>query len=227
MRACIATLFGLLASLGLSAPAVAAADKATCPSAQEVGVRASIEVRPVVPAVKYRYDAGRAQLTQMMSQQGSNAGGHSNVLGLTHGTFKANWQIMPHSIRRGNYFCHYLKTANVTLEVPELTVYIAKEYQQGSCQFHVILTHENEHVRVNQSMVQKYAPIMKETLYRAVPSVSPIASYNNHGGNVLEQALNPTVKFVLQQMYAERNRGNGLIDTSESYKRTSQQCARW
>lgn len=214
---------GLLACLAWAQPALAQA----CPSAQAMGIRPQIEVQVEIPATSYRNDVSRTRLSRMMNQEGSNAGGHGSVLGLTHGTFAASWSIEAVSTRREGGYCHYLKHADVRLTIPSLVVYIASEYRQGTCQFQVIAKHENEHVRVNQYVVRKYAPIMKAALNRRAQEVLPLVSTGSDSAREVERALNGTVNAVLKDMYRERDRGNASIDTDYQYQRTAKECARW
>ncbi len=208
------------------APSVMAAGPG-CPPTREVGIVPTIDVIPEVPNPQYRYDVTKVGLTQMMGAKGSNGGRHSMTLGLTVGTFGTSWQISSSTIRKGNLLCHYLRNANVRLQVPSLIVYIASDYRQGSCQFQTITTHENEHVRVNQAVVRKYAPIMRETLLTAAYRLSPVATTSDPGPQAIERALQPTILAVLNDMYKERDRGNGVIDTDDAYRRTSQRCSSW
>lgn len=221
----VALMFGGMVIL--HSPAPAAAGGPGCAPTREVGIVPTIVVIPQVPNPVYRYDINTSGLTQMMNQKGSNGRQHSMTLGLTVGTFNLTGQIQPYTLRKGNIYCHYVRSAKVYLQIPSLTVYVASNYRQGSCQFQTITNHENEHVRVNQSVVRKYAPIMQEALLTATYRISPLASSNPQGGQALEQALQPAIASVLTAMYKERDHGNGIIDTEDAYRRTSQRCNHW
>jgi hypothetical protein len=215
-----------LACLTVSSSAVAAGPG--CAPTREVGIVPVVTVVPEVPNPQYRYDVGREQLTQMMNTKGSNGGHHSMTLGLTVGTFQTYWQIAARTIQKGNLYCHYLVSATVRLQVPSLTVYVAKEYRSGSCQYLAITAHENQHVQVNQSVVRKYAPMLREVLLSAVYRASPVPGHSPQGGpQALEEALRGTITKVVEDMYRERDRDNGAIDTDDAYRRAAKRCNGW
>lgn len=221
------SLLSSLALLACLAHPAAAAEESACPSQEAIGLKPTIEVQTVVPAAQFRNDVSRGQLTKMMRQQGSNGGSHATTLGLTVGTYHTVWTIEAVPRQHGNLYCHYLKHADIRLQVPTLVVYIGSEYRQGSCQFSAITKHENEHVRVNQYVVQKYAPMMKKAVTRQAQKILPIQSTSPTADREIERALSPTVLNVLKEMYAERDRGNAGIDTDYQYKRFAEQCAKW
>jgi hypothetical protein len=101
-----------------------------------------------------------------------------------------------------------------------LDVYIAAEYRQGTCEAQVITTHENEHVRIYHAALQKYGPVMRETLARLAET-----PFNSVGE--LEQAIRTSRARVFETMIQEARRGNGSIDTQDSYKRTGARCKNW
>lgn len=219
-------LLGLAVALAMASPA-AAAEGVGCPSAQSLRIRSQVEVQTGVPTPQYRNDVGRKKLTAIMQGPDSNGRGHGSVLGLTYGGYQAKWSIEAHSMRQGQIYCHYLKKADVRLMMPSLVVYVASEYRQGSCQYQVVLDHENEHVRVNQYVLRKYAPIIRNALERETQRLLPLASVNPNPAQAIEEALNPTINRLLQEMYAERDRGNAGIDSNYQYQKASQQCSRW
>lgn len=222
----ISPLFGLAAALAMASP-VAAAEGIGCPSSQSLRIRPVVEVQTAVPTPQYRNDVSRTKLTAMMQGPDSNGRGHGTVLGLTYGGYQAKWSVEAYSMRQGQIHCHYLKKADVRLMMPSLQVYIASEYRQGSCQYQVVLNHENEHVRVNQYVIRKYVPIIRSALEREVHRLLPLASVNPNPAQAIEEALNPTINSLLKDMYGERDRGNAGIDTNYQYQKASQQCNRW
>lgn len=201
--------------------AVQPANAARCPSPREAGITPSIQVTPVSPTPRYRYDVSRNQLTAMHSQT-NNGSRHGTVLGLTvpgnMGIPATAYQYA--SVKANGLTCYYVKSFNAPFKLTSIEVYIASEYRQGTCQAQVITTHENEHVRVYQAALQKYAPVMREELARQAST-----AYTNPGQ--LQAAMQGAMSSVFQQFLSDARRGNAMIDTQDSYKRTSQRCKQW
>lgn len=217
---------GLLTGLCLSPSPVGAAGPGCAPT-REMRIVPTIEVVPEIANPQYRYDANRAQLAAIMAKSGGNGSRHSVLMGLTVASYNATMEVASASVRNGNVFCHYLQSARVRLQMPSLTVYVASEYRRGSCPFQTITAHENEHVRIDQSVLRKYAPILKEALTTAVYRISPIANSSNQGARALEQALLPAASAIILEMNKERDRNNGAIDTDDAYRKTAKRCNSW
>lgn len=199
----------------------AAAPAAACPSPRDAGVSQVVNVAPVVPQPRYIYNVSRDRLTRM-HYSADNGSRHGTVLGLTvaGGIHIPETMYRVATAKRGNVTCHYASEVNLPLKLKSLDVYVASEYKQGTCQFQVILTHENEHARVYQAAVQKYAPVLKETLARTVAQGYPDRERLRH-------AMQSAIDKVFGLLLAEARRGNGYIDTSDMYSRTAQSCKKW
>lgn len=218
-----ALLLSLAMGAGLSAAGVAhAADG--CPSAQSVGVSPTVRVDMSVPQASYSYSLGRNELTQMMGRY-NNGTRHGTTLGLTVSRYAAPTAPYKYkTIRQGGRYCQYVENISLELKLDYLKVYVAKEYPHGSCQANVILTHENEHVRVHQAAVQKFAPVLREQLQNRLRQGIPSSG---QGSEAINAAVGPIIESVLTQMISEQRRGNGYIDTQDSYTRTGQLCRKW
>lgn len=213
----------LVILLGVSG-ATAAQAASGCPTPQSVGVSANVRVEMSVPQPSYSYSVGRNDLTQMMSRY-NNGTRHGTTLGLTVSRYTAPRAPYKYkSIPNDRIYCQYVSEISIQLQLEYLKVYVAKEYPHGSCQANVILTHENEHVRVHQAAVRQYAPIMREQLQKALRHGIPSASQGSEAINAL---VEPVIQSVLAQMTAEQRRGNGYIDTQDSYARTGHLCRKW
>lgn len=217
-------MFAVIIS-GLWACLSVAPAAAQCPSPREVGVTPNITVQPIPMSPRYIYNINRNQLTQI-TRQINNGTNHGVTLGLTVSRYlPAAGSYKSKSIKKGNQYCHYIINMNVKLSLADLIVYIASEYKQGTCQAQVITTHENEHVRVHQAVLQKYAPIMREALLRQANLA--FAGSIPDSQTVINRAISSTIREVLNNMMAEQSRGNGAIDTQDSYRRTAQRCKQW
>jgi hypothetical protein len=124
--------------------------------------------------------------------------------------------------------CVALVEAKFSVGYDDMTVYISRDYPEGSCEYDVILAHEEEHVRLNREVLKAYERKFKQAIARVLAGKKTIFAHQKSAARAayvkeLERQLNP----VVAEMAAARNRKNGAIDTQDSYRRLMAQCANW
>ena len=175
-----------------------------------------------------RYDRtlGREQISQL--SPATKLEGHV-LAGLTHGTYETrvsvNVRVLPN--RRGGA-CVQPVSVLGTVFYSDLTVYLAREYPTGSCQYRAVLEHENQHVAINRRYFERYIPRMRRVLEAATRRMGSfwVADPQTAGqaaADRLQQALKPT----LAELERETRRANAAIDTPESYRQVSARCSDW
>ena len=91
----------------------------------------------------------------------------------------------------------------------EVTVYVAREYAPGSCNFDVIRRHEEEHVAIARRLVTEYRP----RLLAAVTGMHP--------ENVLS-----AVQGVVDELQRAMRDANRVLDQRDTEKSLSE-CRSW
>lgn len=124
--------------------------------------------------------------------------------------------------------CVALAEAKFSVGYDDMTVYISRDYPEGSCEYDVILAHEEEHVRLNREVLKAYERKFKQAIARVLSGKKSIFAHQKGAARAayvkeLERQLNP----VVAEMAAARNRKNGAIDTQDSYRRLMAQCTNW
>jgi hypothetical protein len=113
--------------------------------------------------------------------------------------------------------------------VKAVTVYVAREYSVGSCNFDAVKRHEDEHVEIARRLVAAYRP----RLMRAVTGVRPLSSEVTtsttvaaESANVIASDVVAAVQGVIDELQHAMTDGNRLLDERDTIK-TLRKCASW
>lgn len=125
--------------------------------------------------------------------------------------------------------CVILQKVDASWKMSELTVYVAREYPEGSCQYREIRAHEDEHVRINQYTMRRFAPVLETRLRDAAAALA--ARWDKKGGRDAMEAMTGELKAagaaVIAEFQAELRKGHAAIDTPEGYRAAARKCDRW
>mgnify|MGYP001011977997 CR=1 FL=1 len=125
--------------------------------------------------------------------------------------------------------CVILQKVDASWKMTELTVYLAREYPEGSCQYRETRAHEDEHVRINQYTMRRFAPVLEARLRKTAAALA--ARWDKKGGRDVMEAMTQELKAagaaVLSEFQAELRKGHAAIDTPESYRAVARKCDRW
>ena len=202
------------------------AEAALCPSPRsKPQIRVSVEPGDVT----WDHSLSEAEIKAVTDEQrGYVTGSWHRPIGLTTSEFGAHYSTS-FSIRKttGGY-CAYLAEAKVTVGYEHTTVYINRDYPEGSCQYRVVYEHELEHVRVNHDTLKAYKPKIIKALKRMIRSKGGIFVHRKEEArSAYLLAIKRSLEPVLDQMVAEQNRGNGKLDTRDNYAREHAKCDSW
>jgi len=191
-----------------------------------------INVLPTKSHVKYDFTKTKRELNEVDVNTISPYGPQhkTNVSGLMSGAIGIKHQIsfIHESYEQVDQACLYLKEINVKINI-DPTIFIAKEYPQGSCMHTAVLTHERKHVVEDQLVVNRYANIIGRALVEAVNVKG--STYGPFKIDQLKQqqqqaqdSLHNIVKRLNLQMNEERQRRQQAIDTLEEYQSIGARC---
>jgi hypothetical protein len=187
-----------------------------------------VQLSVSIPIVKYRHDVDLLGLPKIRARSVETVPTvKGKLLGLTVYGEGYRYKVQGRSWRSADgRYCHWLTRVDAELEMPEMTVYVAANYPIGTCEYNVILEHENTHVRITRGVIAQFAPRFDTELRGAVARINPVLSPQANLNDVkgfLDQALKP----FMQQLVGETARGNGVIDTPESYRASAARCQHW
>jgi hypothetical protein len=219
-------LLPLLPLLALLAPAGAGA--ADCPHRPPQTIEINVRTDPGQPV--YSNKVRIADLTRMfLKQHRASFTGQQVTTGLTvsDAEFAIATQLVTLKVADGRT-CAWLSGVDMTLRYKTVTVYVAQEYQPGSCEHKAVLEHENEHVAIDRRNLIDFAPRMRTTLAARARAQGPaIGRTDKAAGNYLLDQLKRAAKDVIDDMNQARERDHGKLDSPASYRATQARCKGW
>lgn len=185
----------------------------------------SINVEADIPAARLDRSRSRAQLNGFAPH-----GKGGNVLGLMRAGYEFSMSSSYAYDEVDGGYCFWVDIVDVMLRYQSMDVYVAKEYRPGSCAYRAILAHEQTHVDIARTFVQRYRPRVRSALTslriptaRAPNFVNSIEQARVQSNTLLGQLLNP----VIRQLEKSMNDAQAELDTPQSYRRVLRQCSDW
>lgn len=227
-RCCAAlSAFVLLAGLLFVTSANAQSRPGWCQPDQ----RPKINIRPKSRDVEYDFSKSIAQINRKKIDTKSPYSDDviSRAGGLMSGGIRTNhrFKIATKTQRRRNLACAWFDTITVRITI-EPTIYVAREFDKGSCPRRAILEHEHKHISVDRKIVDKYAKQIGHAVKDYVDSNRVYGPVRASRLKNLQQRMSDHLSRVISQigrrMERERNRRQQGIDTRQEYKRVREQC---
>lgn len=211
--------------LFLSLPATAQV-AGQCPGPADRDV--TVTVRLATKAPRYRTDLDRRALSRIAD--GSAVAGHrGDVLGLTVANYgidiKTRHQALPAA---DGGWCLWPRRIEARLFIPEMTVYLAREYGKGGCAHDQILAHEHQHVRLIEATLRTAGPRLEQHLRQAARAAAPLRVRSPAGADrAIKAALDRTVQSFMTDLDQQVSTANLAIDTEASYEKVRGNCRKW
>ena len=126
--------------------------------------------------------------------------------------------------------CLWFDTLNVDIGIKP-TIYIAREYNKGTCMHNAIMEHEMKHIQVDIDMVNKYAnkigyeindKLTREYVYGPIPTESTA----DQQARMIED-INQIIRSYVEGLKNERRAEQQKIDSREEYDSVSAKCAQF
>ncbi|MBX7200300.1 MAG: hypothetical protein K1X51_13100 [Rhodospirillaceae bacterium] len=153
---------------------------------------------------------------------------HQKALGVTYVETMLSMQAATRIKPQGRGFCVYLDRVEADFGWDRMEVYVASEYKPGSCEYRMVLDHENQHVGINQQALRDSAPRVRAALEAILRDQAPVYVASPDGAadralTAIHGRMNGSLD-AFQRIIAERN---GVIDTDSNYEAVSQMCEGW
>ncbi len=184
-----------------------------------------VNVKIEVPGAPINHGLSIRQLGRLAPH-----GPGSQILGLTSYPLEIKTAARYSYVPVGKTYCFFVTEIDVTLRYPTMDIYVAKEYRPGSCPYHEILLHEEDHVRVARASLELYAPKVRQALtsYLIPTGLEPVvvsspAQAKQRMKGLSKKLLDP----VYQEMMDELRKGQAALDTPSEYRRIRRRCRRW
>lgn len=170
--------------------------------------------------------------SQIESLSGFNRNGKWQNPGLTIGSheLKTNFQLGGTQFPGKSKVKVWLDSLEVSFRYTDLDVYVANDYEEGTCEAIQILKHEMQHVAVHRRLYAKYsAELKREILAMGIPTHSRPASYVSL--SAAKNDLSSRLRAVTEGLYArfkrELSEQNNRLDTVANYRAVQGRCHHW
>ena len=158
-----------------------------------------------LPEPKYVHSRSKSEISALENE---SSGHLRDAVGLTlvlAGTVQT--RIRDTETRNGAS-CTVVESVRI-LPMKEVTVYVAREYPVGSCNFEVIRRHEDEHVAIARRLVTEYRPRLLEAVK-----------------GVRLQEIVSAVQGVIDELQRAMRDANRLLDRRDT-ENSLRECASW
>lgn len=154
---------------------------------------------------------------------------HRVVLGLTLSKFSSSLELKlagAHLGKTGKY-CVWPKKVTLEVGYGDFTVYIARQYHQGSCNYGVILNHEMGHVELDRKALTDHLDALKHALDSSLTARFPMLVEDSEREKNPIRLVRSDLEPSLDALLKERRRNNERHDLPESIQRTKEACESW
>jgi hypothetical protein len=122
-------------------------------------------------------------------------------------------------------------SVTVVFDYIQMDVFVSSQYGEGSCEYNQILTHEKQHVSIDERELEKYKNRMEAALKhsRLIPSRSHplVARSAAQGKALLAKRILGIVNPYFKQYHQAVKTENAKIDTMANYRRVQARCNGW
>lgn len=196
---------------------------ADCVATPAPSLRYVVNVTTEVPEARLHHDRDRGQI-RTPSDKGDS-------IGLTTFDLKMNSQIDATSLSTGEgKQCFWVSEINVAFRYQFIDIYLASEYPEGSCEYQAMLDHENEHIRAELELLEKFAREARAALAAAALPTYARPWWNRSFPEAMEKA-EAELAHILQPLFTRfkeaRDAVADTLDTSERYKEVHRRCTNW
>jgi len=214
----------LLAAIALIGGASAAGAQCPVPSNLPALV---INVSVAKPTITYHHDVDLFGLPKLEHHSERPPPG-SVLLGLTKISDHIRSSFRTASLAMGDgRICVWLAGIDAQLGDPVMNVFVAQEYAPDTCEYRVILDHENTHVRFNLETLRDWMPSIRASLTEAAKHKFPAIFQTPPTDDQLRHYLFDNMKSVFDLMSEDMRNRNATIDTPENYRREHAKCHDW
>lgn len=128
----------------------------------------------------------------------------------------------------GDSWCIYLSKLHIKLHIKDVNVFIAREYQPGTCQYKALMRHEMQHVSIARHHLLQYAPKIRTVMNRYARMMRPQVSRNlKKDQRRLTEGLRKNLQAQRRLMEKDLKAAQKRIDTRASYIALEKECPSW
>lgn len=181
---------------------------------------------------KYYYHVPSAQLGSFQIDTTFQPSPNTSYVvgGVTHGKVLISRQMQIQTLSNSHADQHCMSIAQVVVTLDyQPDVYIASEYQSGTCRFNTTMQHEVQHVNLDIITLNEFIPRFQAYIQNALATLPPMQAMPKQMMPQVQEFIGMRVEAAAQQALAEmdqvRRGRHQRIDNAQEYDRLSQACA--
>jgi len=219
-------LLGCVVLIALARPVESEAAASACaPYTRPI----TIDFKTETPSPIYNNRLTVAGIRNLFSQHTEAVTGpHQRALGITYVQTAYGLEGSSTAIPRRGGHCVYLTKVDAELGWKRMEIYVASEFQPGTCQYRAVLDHENQHVAINRAVLKEFAPQFRATLERVLAEQQPIFTQNPKGASDAALiAVNRRLSAAFDQFQTTLAARHAPIDSANNYGEIAKLCNQW
>ena len=195
----------------------------------------SIEINPEIKITssygKLLYDTSKniSQITELakkfnLVEKGVFAAGLSTV--------NINFDITINTFGKPinkSKFCIIPSEINIFLGLNSPIIYLSNELEKNSCEYKLVLRHEQTHQQINKTTLEYFLPIFKKAVKRIIKKIEPIETEDIKNIEKItgeltikyNKKLTPLVDFIKKEMLKEQYK----LDNTDNYQFENSLCS--
>jgi len=193
-----------------------------------------INVLPSKSNVTYDFSKSQAELNTFdidtISPYGPDYTTHVGGLMLGEMQVKHRIGFMHEKYNGLDRGCLYFDTVEVKIHI-DPTIYVARDFPEGTCKHRAILEHEKEHVQIDRIVINKYARSIGQAIEEEINRITKTAYSGPYRLNDMaraqkhyEEALNQVIRRETDKMNEERRAKQQELDNLDEYERVARAC---
>ncbi len=184
-------------------------------------------VTPVFGETRFDTSLDLARL-QSLANHEANVTPHYDTLTLGLASYTSLMQfqipILHQRLPDGSY-CARVQSLSARIGYDPITVYVANEFQKGTCAFQAVLSHEQKHIDVNRALLNEYGPKIQSRLAAFLKTQGMfIVPNKDYADKLLRERVKKIVSDLTKEMMEENKRRQKLIDTPQEYAKNNTVC---
>lgn len=182
----------------------------------------SITVKRIQEKLVFNTEYSYKSLTNMGSVPARPG---KEVLGLTRGNAIVGFATNSPTFvdRTGRWECSSPQIT-VTYGLSPITVYVAREFPEGSCAYKEIYEHEMRHVKAYQAHLADIEKLLVDALNARFNTGSPWRGPVGQSSDKLQRELSERWTPYVQREFNRVEEAQARIDTPEEYERVANAC---
>lgn len=205
--------------------------------ATENDVCATLKVEPEIEFTtsygKLKYDFGynQRELTILGRQYGIvEQGLFASGLAIV----SVNWEVSLNTISRiinDTDICIVPTNLNVFIGYQEPTIFISNQLQPGTCEYNVVVRHEQTHHQINTAALEYFIPSLRRSVQKIAQNIKPqridSPSKIDEATNTLTEMYIAEIEPLINHFKKELMQEQGKLDNQTNYQMESDLCHRF